>query len=100
MKRKRKQLAYESERKTLIEMGNGIRAVNISSLTTGSMREEKTHRDIIKNLASNKIHISPIQETHITQDRDNHRDNYRVIAEAATEKENRSNTRRKSNRDT
>ena len=60
--------------------------MNISSLNPGSKKEEQMHRYIIKNLARNKIHISAIQETHIIQDRDYARDNYRCIAAAATKR--------------
>ena len=65
-------------------MKNGLRTMNIASLDPDSMEEEQTQRLIIQNLTRNLIHISAIQEKHITQDRDYIIDNYRVITSPAT----------------
>ena len=66
---------------------NGLRAMNISSLSPESMEEEQLKRGIIKNMIRRKIHIASIQETHITKDRDYLMGNYRVITAAAAKKE-------------
>ena len=61
--------------------------MNISILSPNSMKEEQMRRDIIKNLARNKIHIASIRETHIAQDGAYLLYNYRAIAAAAAKKE-------------
>ena len=68
-------------------MEDGLRAMDISSLHPDSMKEEQSQRDIIKKLTRGNIHISAIQETHITQEMDYLLDNYRVTAESAAIKE-------------
>ena len=78
---------YGQERNAIIKMENGIRALNVARLNPGSVKAEQARRDIIKNLARNKIHIAAIQETRITKDRDYIMGNYRVLTEAATEKD-------------
>ena len=60
-------------------MKNGLRAMYIASLNPGSMKEEQTQRDIIKDITRSKIHIAAIRETNISQDRDYLLDNYRII---------------------
>ena len=60
--------------------------MNISSRNLDSAKEEDTQRDIINNMTRYRIHISTIQETHIIQESDYIRDNYRVIASAAAKR--------------
>ena len=67
-KKQQKQLEFATCGKTLIRMENGLRTLNIASLNPDSMKEKATHQEIIKGLARNKIHLSTIQETHITKD--------------------------------
>ena len=47
-KQRQKHLAYATERKTLINMENGMRTLRISSLNPDSVKEEQAHRDIMK----------------------------------------------------
>ena len=68
-------------------MANGLRTMDIARLNPCSMKAEQMQRDIIKDLTRNKIHIAGIQETHITQDRDNLLDNYRIITTESTQGE-------------
>ena len=67
-------------------MENGLRTMNIASLSPDSIKEELTQRDIIKDLTRNEIHIAGIQETHIIQGRDYLLDNYRIIPAEATKR--------------
>ena len=65
-------------------MENGLRTMNVASLNPDSMKEERMQRDIIKDLARNKIHIAEIQETHITQYSGYLLDNYMINTASAT----------------
>ena len=80
-------LTYDKERQTLIQMENGIRAMNIACLNPDSTKEEQMQMYIIKNLTRSKIHIAAIQETHITQDKDNILGNYRITNAASAKQE-------------
>ena len=86
-KENQKRLTYNKERKAMFKMGNWHRTMDIASLNPDSMKEEQMQSDIIKNLARSKIHISAIQETHIIHDRDHLIDNYRIVEESATKRE-------------
>ena len=68
--------------KTFINMEDGLRTLNTASLNPASTKEEKIQGGIIKSLARNKIHISAIQETHISQGRSYVLGNYRIITAA------------------
>ena len=82
-----KKLEYDTERKTMITVENGLRALKIASLNPDSMREATTQQEIVKGLAGNRIHIAEIQETHITQERSFLQDYCRIITEAADKNE-------------
>ena len=68
-------------------MENGTRTLNIASLNPDSMREKGTQQEIVKGITENKIHISAIQETHITRACNYMMGNYRGITAAAENNE-------------
>ena len=78
-----KQLEYATYSKTIIIMAHGLRTLDISSMNPDSMRGEKVKRGIVKNLTMGKIHISDIQESHITQDGNALHGNYRIATASA-----------------
>ena len=78
-RKQEQKLTYGKERKALITMENGPRTMNIAILNPESMKEEQMQRYIVKDMTRFKIHISAIQETHITQYRDYLLGNYRII---------------------
>ena len=49
-KEETKQIEYNPERKTLINMENGLRTLNIASLNPDSFKEETTRQEIINGL--------------------------------------------------
>ena len=85
--KRKKQLEYSTESKTLISMVNGMRTLNFSSLNPDSMRDKETHQEIINGLNGNKIHLAAIQETHIARDCNYMMGNNRVITTAAEKSE-------------
>ena len=68
-------------------MQNGIRAPNIAIMNPDSVEAVQTQRDIVKNLTRHKIHITHVQETHITQSKRYRPGNYRIIATASSKGE-------------
>ena len=80
-------MGYAAERETLINMGNGIRTLNIASPNPDSMKEEQTQQDIIKSITGNKIHIAAIPETQIANGRSYLLGDYRIIIASSREGE-------------
>ena len=85
-KPKTKQLEYATHRKTLIIMEDGHRTLNIASLNPDSMRAREMQQEIVKSLTENEIHLSEIQETHITRACSYILDNYRIITSSGRAK--------------
>ena len=81
--KRQKHLQYETNRRTLISMEDGLRTLNIASLNPDTMKEIEMQQGIINELTKNKIHIAMIQETHITKDLNYMMGNYRIITSAA-----------------
>ena len=53
-RKSQKQVEYTEERKTLISMGNGLRTLNIASLSPDSTKGKETQQEIINHLARKK----------------------------------------------
>ena len=77
--------------------GKGTRTLNIAGINPEAIKEAETHRDIIKNITKRKIHISAIQETHITLGKEYAMGGYRIITSASDRQTGRyrSNPRRR-----
>ena len=66
-KSNQKQLSYEDDRKTLIKMENGMRAMNVSILNPTSAEDGEMHRDIAREIKRRKLQIASIQDTHTSR---------------------------------
>ena len=71
------------DRKTMLEMGNAIRTINVASTIPDLIKAEQTQREIIKHLARHKIHVSATQEIQISQEREYAGGNYKIITASA-----------------
>ena len=63
-------------------MGNGLNAISVESLNPYHFITREAQQDVTQQLLKRKIHIAMIQETHIPQDRNFIRNEYRVITAA------------------
>ena len=67
IKKRQKQIGYNPEWETLINLENGFRTLNIASLKPDSFKEQTTQQEITSELTKRKIHLATIQETRISE---------------------------------